>query len=71
MKTVENWEELEQCTSQTHEIKLDLEIGCGWIRKDGENKFYLSTHTFYESNYKASSKILQECGFDVQLSSWG
>jgi len=31
---------------------------------------YLSTHTFYGSNYNHSSKVLRACGFDVQLENW-
>lgn len=32
---------------------------------------YLTTHTFYESQYQKSTKLLQACGFDVVLESWG
>ena len=28
---------------------------------------YLSTHTFYGSNYKRSTKLLKACGFDVEI----
>lgn len=35
-----------------------------------ENHIYLSTHTFYGSNYKYSTELLQECGFDVEIDNW-
>ena len=31
---------------------------------------YLSTHTFYGSNYKESTKILQNHGFDIEIDNW-
>lgn len=35
-----------------------------------ERHIYLSTHTFYKSQYKCSTKILQDCGFDVEIDNW-
>lgn len=35
-----------------------------------EEHIYLSTHTFYGSNYKYSTKILQEHGFDIEIDNW-
>lgn len=68
---VDSWEELAQYVSPTHNLKVDVE-GCnGWITaKDGDWKFYLSTHSFYGSQFEASSKILQDCGFPVKLANW-
>ena len=31
---------------------------------------YLSTHTFYGSTYKESTKKLQEHGFDIEIDNW-
>lgn len=31
---------------------------------------YLSTHTFYGGNYKESTKLLQEHGFNVEIDNW-
>lgn len=31
---------------------------------------YLSTHTFYGSQYEDSTKLLQKYGFDVELDNW-
>jgi len=31
---------------------------------------YLSTHTFYGSQYKYSTKILQEHGFEIEIDNW-
>jgi len=35
-----------------------------------ETHCYLSTHTFYGSQYKESSKLLQKYGFDIELDNW-
>ena len=35
-----------------------------------KEQVYLSTHTFYGSNYEYSTKILQEHGFDVEIDNW-
>ena len=35
-----------------------------------ENHIYLSTHTFYSSQYKRSTEILQKCGFDIEIDNW-
>ena len=69
--SIETWDELKLCISPTHTLEVDTEIGCGWIKENDENKYYLSTHTFYSSTYKYSTELLQKCGFNVQLVSWG
>jgi hypothetical protein len=84
VKTVENepkliktWDELKECTSETH--TLEIEDCCGWITHKNsnenyinysENNHYLSTHTFYGSNHELSTKLLQKCGFNVRLANW-
>lgn len=35
-----------------------------------DDHVYLSTHTFYGSNYKTSTKLLQEHGFDIEIDNW-
>lgn len=73
-KLIKTWDELKECTSETHVLKI--KEYSGWIEPKSldedswEGRFYLSTHTFYGSNYEHSTKILQECGFDVQLANW-
>lgn len=77
IKHIESWEELSKEKSPTHILKINLD-GCnGWIEpkepKDEnsyEGYYYLSTHTFYGSQYKQSTKILQSCGFNVKLANW-
>ena len=32
--------------------------------------YYLSTHTFYGSEHKRSTKVLQSCGFDIEIDNW-
>lgn len=68
---IEHWEELMDCKSATHTIEVDTHYGCGWILENGERIHYLSTHAFYGSMFKASTELLQTCGFNVSLKSWG
>jgi hypothetical protein len=74
---IKTWEELSKCKSETYDIKVNLSNCNGWItpKKNTDDSWrgshYLSTHTFYELTYQYSTKILQQCGFDVQLESWG
>lgn len=35
-----------------------------------KHHIYLSTHTFYGSNYKYSTRILQAYGFDIEIDNW-
>lgn len=75
-KLIRSWAELAECESTTHILEIDIK-GCnGWIRSKKDNKgprlgdMYLSTHTFYGSNYQLYTKFLQECGFNVTLANW-
>lgn len=74
-KYIKNWNELKEEKSPTHIIEMDESGYCGWITPkidDGswKNKHYLSTHTFYGGTNEYSTKILQECGFNVVLANW-
>lgn len=76
-RLISTWAELKECTSETHILKINVSSGCGWIEpkfpKDGDyvrDHHYLSTHTFYGHNYEYSTKLLQKCGFDVELANW-
>jgi hypothetical protein len=78
-KLIKNWEELKNCKSATHTLEIDVE-GCnGFIRANEGieplegfygNDYYLSTHTFYGNSHKGSTKLLQDCGFDIELENW-
>ena len=35
-----------------------------------DHHVYLSTHTFYGGNYKYSTKVLQQHGFDIEIDNW-
>ncbi len=35
-----------------------------------DNHIYLSTHTFYGTQYQYSTKVLQEHGFDIEIDNW-
>lgn len=71
---IKDWDELSKIESPTHYIEVD-ERGCNALvwHKSKEDDFphYLSTHTFYESQYVQSTELLQSCGFNVILESWG
>jgi len=75
---VSTWEELAAIPpSATHRLDIEPEHCNGWIKSieeqrgtDSDSGIYLSTHTFYGSNYEAMTRKLQECGFNVQLANW-
>ena len=71
--------------SATHILEVDTERYCGHLwaknRKPYKRKLsymrqihhldvYLSTHTFYGSQYRQSTKLLKACGFDVEIYNW-
>lgn len=77
-KLIRNWDELGKEVSKDgkHKIKLEETGFCAWIvpveetpETEGVDYFkhhaYLSTHTFYGSTCKESTKKLQDFGFDV------
>lgn len=71
IRLIENWKELATVEeSETH--KLEIEEYCGWVidKATGKHETYLSTHTFYGQCFEYSTKILQECGFNVQIKNW-
>lgn len=53
----------------------DMDFICNCKNVEGIVDFYnhhvyLSTHTFYGSNYKYSTKLLQKYGFNVEIDNW-
>jgi len=74
-KLISRWEDLVGLESKDYYLDIELDNGCGHIVpkvQTEDNWFhpYLSTHTFYGLNYKDSTILLQEHGFDVQLENW-
>ena len=69
-KLIKTWDELKDCKSETHELVIDEYRGHICDKKTGDYCHYLSTHTFYGSQYKNSTEILQECGFNVIIDNW-
>ncbi|AUR88958.1 hypothetical protein NVP1231O_06 [Vibrio phage 1.231.O._10N.261.49.F8] len=75
-KLIKTWEELAQVpSSETH--RLEINDCNGWIvtkhpksDKFSDRQQYLSTHTFYGGRYKHSTKLLQSCGFDIEIDNW-
>lgn len=80
-KLIKNWKELSEVKpNDKYKLEIDIDMCNGWIKPIKETEetkkdyfkyhFYLSTHTFYGSNYEYSSKKLQEFGFDIELENW-
>lgn len=81
MKLIKNWKELSEVPpNDKYKIIVNLEHCNGYIRPIVETKeteenywehhIYLSTHTFYGSEYKHSTEVLQKYGFDIELDNW-
>lgn len=69
---IRSWFELATVpASESHYLVVEDNC-CGWVirKSDNEIEEYLSTHTFYGSQYKYSTQQLQKYGFDVELVSW-
>lgn len=79
-KSIKNWQELSKVPpTNKHKIVVEEDMCSGWIKPIDEDNYegdyydgyaYLSTHTFYGSQYKQSTKILQKFGFDVEIDNW-
>lgn len=78
-KLIKNWEELNGLDNGKYVIRvkdncrgyIEPKVETEETEKDYANHHaYLSTHTFYGSHYKYSTKLLQSFGFDVELDNW-
>lgn len=61
------------CTDEPTGNGDDFECHCNkeiTIEEYFKHHIYLSTHTFYGSNYEYSTKFLQEHGFDIEIDNW-
>jgi hypothetical protein len=71
---IPDWEALSKVPpSPTHYLEIEVEHCNGWIHAYSEPDRlgrYLSTHTFYGSNYRRSTRLLRSCGFNVRLANW-
>ena len=74
---ITSWEQLSELPpNKDWHIEVDFERGNGHIvrRKPTgdlwEDRHYLSTHTFYRSQAKHTTKRLQDCGFNVEIYDW-
>ena len=71
--------------SATHILEVNVEECNAWLmskfpkpykrklsfmRQIKHQDVYLSTHTFYGTHYKQSTKILKACGFNVEIDNW-
>jgi len=79
-RLIKNWAELAGLESENYYLAIDVEACYGWImpkvetevtqREYYDHHVYLSTHTFYGEEYKHSTKLLQQYGFDVEIDNW-
>ena len=79
-KLIKGWQDLVGLESEKYKLAINLESCNGYIvpkvetEETQENYFehhrYLSTHTFYGSQYEESTKELQKFGFDVDIDNW-
>lgn len=79
-RLIKTWEELNGIESEKYKVVVDLDMCSGYIEPKEETEeteenyydhhVYLSTHTFYGSQYKYSTSILQQFGFDVEIDNW-
>ena len=71
---IKDWRELSLVPdSSTHKLEINVDGGNGWIYKKDGRQFmgrYLSTHTFYKSTHKRSTRLLRSCGFNITLDNW-
>lgn len=79
-KLIKTWDELDGLESEKYKVEVDKDHCNGWIvpkvetEETEENYFkhhaYLSTHTFYGSQYDYYTEVLQKFGFDVEIDNW-
>lgn len=79
-KLISTWDELDGLESEKYKVEVDKYFCNGWIvpkvetEETEENYFdhhvYLSTHTFYGTQYEYSTEVLQKFGFDVEIDNW-
>ena len=74
MTKIHNWEELSKVKRNGNMfIRVYLDDCWGEIcsKDDNDDYYYLSTHTFYtKADTEYTNKILQKCGFDIELINW-
>lgn len=75
-KLISTWAELAALPeTPTHRLEIDID-GCnGWIKSkhpaDADKLgTYLSTHTFYGSQYERSTHELRACGWNITIANW-
>lgn len=69
-KLVRNWDELRGLENEAYEIRVAEHNAQVISKKDGSYCNYLSTHTFYGSQYYSSTIYLRSLGFNIQLENW-
>lgn len=79
---IKSWDDLKKILQESDTHILEIKEYSGWLRAKDEKDYnpeidymeqikhldvYLHTHTFYEDNCEFYTKVLQICGFDVEL----
>ena len=75
---IKSWEDLVGLENDNYRLEIEVDNGCGWVRPKHEvsddeyytHNMYLSTHTFYGSQYAGYTAMLRKMGFNIQLSNW-
>ena len=73
---IRDWDELRGVLQESDTHTLEIGKYSGWLKpkeaigNSYDGFHYLSTHTFYGDKHQYSSKILQECGFNVEIANW-
>jgi|LGVF01.2.fsa_nt_gb hypothetical protein len=72
---ITEWKGLVGLENKDYYLNIELNHYSGYIEarkeKDGcRLMYYLSTHTFYKSQFKQSTHMLQKYGFNVILANW-
>jgi hypothetical protein len=75
---ISSWEALDKLENDQYYLDITPEDCNGWLRPKIESSeenywlhnHYLSTHTFYESEYFRTTSLLRRLGFNVQLVNW-
>lgn len=72
MKRIRDFHDLVGLENEQYYVKVGEDRYNGWVLSKNDPKFmwYLSTHTFYGSQYQKNTKRFQELGFDIELDNW-
>lgn len=67
LQVISNWHDLKGLESHDYFIEDNVQMYSAWVTnyENSSDNHYLSTHTFYDSQEKASTNLLRYLGFNV------